>query len=72
MMGRLDSGQDKLFYSFNLDNRCLVRVRHFAKRHNSETCRQLLRPQPKHDFFKCEGLPQPEATLKSHGMECQD
>jgi hypothetical protein len=24
------------------------------------------------DFFKCEGLPQPEATLRSHGIECQD
>ncbi|CAE6972400.1 hypothetical protein R69608_07816 [Paraburkholderia nemoris] len=25
-------------------DRCLVQVRHFAKRHNSKTCRQLLRP----------------------------
>jgi hypothetical protein len=24
------------------------------------------------EFFKCEGLPHPEATLKSHGIECQD
>jgi hypothetical protein len=24
------------------------------------------------EFFKCKGLPRPEATLKSHGIECQD
>jgi len=23
-------------------------------------------------LFKCKGLPRPEATLKSHGIECQD
>jgi hypothetical protein len=23
-------------------------------------------------FFKCKGLPRPEATLKSHGIQCQD
>jgi hypothetical protein len=24
------------------------------------------------EFFKCKGLPRPEATLESHGIECQD
>ncbi len=24
------------------------------------------------EFFKCKGLPRPDATLKSHGIECQD
>ena len=24
------------------------------------------------EFFTCKGLPRPEATLKSHGIECQD
>jgi hypothetical protein len=23
-------------------------------------------------FFKCKGLPRPEATLESRGIECQD
>jgi hypothetical protein len=24
------------------------------------------------EFIECKGLPRPEATLKSHGIECQD
>ena len=47
-------------------DRCLVQVRHFAKRHNSKTCRQLLRPQPKHDFFNRIGL---QRTVARHSVD---
>ena len=33
---------------------------------------QAAEPRPNVEFFKCKGLPRPEATLESHGIECQD
>ena len=51
----------------NNGDRCLIQVRHFAKRHSLKTCRQLLRPQPQHDFFNRIGRLLPDRTYLVRG-----
>ena len=40
----------------------------------ASTCYKHTAPRPgqQQKFFKCKGLPRPEATLELRGIECQD